>query len=126
MAPVLFEDLASRRQFLVGAGSFLAAPAVVRAANLMTVRTPIIVPRRYECGLAWRLSINSVESGLISGNLTTVLSGGVVTERRAYEIVLEAKRQRWFIGGPIEPGSRRWWFHQHLDAAVRKEGWRHA
>lgn len=120
MAPLLPEEHASRRQFLVGAGSLLAAPAVVEACRIMPVRAPIVALRRYECGLVWRLAINSVENGLLNGELTTVINGGVVSERRAYGIVLEAKRQGWFIGGPIDRGSKRWWFHQHLAAAVRK------
>lgn len=112
-------EAATRRQFLMGAGAVLTAPAIVRASSLMPVRQLVVLPLRRECGLVWRLCIESVEWGLVAGRLTTVINGAVVTEKRAYEIVVEAAQKRW-LSGVDRPGSPRWWFRQHLRAAAKR------
>lgn len=58
------DTVASRRSFLLGAGTFLAAPAIVRVASLM----PVSVPERLRIVRRW-LPFGATVNGALVGQV---------------------------------------------------------
>jgi hypothetical protein len=95
-----------RRSIIVGAAaSLICAPAIVRAASLMTIRglilpieRPLPIGRQY-AGFCERLMYHSLQSNLRAGRMTTHVNGGIVPEVEARRLVAHARAQGWL---PIE------------------------
>ena len=90
------EGLIARRSIFIGAAaSLLCAPAIVRAASLMSVhrlRGPI--GPQY-AGFCERLMYQSLDSNLRAGQMSTVLNGKIISEADARRMLSYARAQGW-------------------------------
>src|ERR1035441_10149200 len=95
MAPISNHDnLITRRSIFVGSAAFLmCAPAIVRAASLMPVRSLPIGPRH--ASFVDRLFYHSLDCGLRAGRMSTVLNGKNVPAADARRLVAYARAQGW-------------------------------
>jgi hypothetical protein len=87
MAPILI----SRRSILIDAAVSVAAPAIVRAANLMPVHCFLLPPEPQYAGYCERLLFQALRGNLRSGRMTTWLGGKIVSETEALRIVSYAQ-----------------------------------
>jgi hypothetical protein len=95
-APISNHDgLITRRSILVGAGSLLCAPAIVRAASLMPVRRPPPPFGPQYAGFWERLLYHSLDSDLRAGRMSTVLNGEIIPEADARRMVAHAQDYGW-------------------------------
>jgi len=92
MAPVSFHNgLVSRRSILTDTAVLLAAPAIVRAAKLMPIRRLLLPLEPRDPGYCERLLFQALRSDLRSGQMTTRLSGKIISEKEALRIVSYAQ-----------------------------------
>ena len=91
-APISNHDgLITRRSILIGAGSLLCAPAIVRAASFMPVRRPPPPFGPQYAGFCERLLYHSLDSNLRAGRMSTVLNGEIIPEADARRMVAHAQ-----------------------------------
>ena len=97
MAPVLNHDsLITRRSIFIGAAaSLICAPAIVRAASLMPVRSLKGPIGPQYAGFCERLFYHSLDCGLRAGRISTVLNGKIIIEEDARRMVAYARAQGW-------------------------------
>ena len=89
-------QLITRRSIFMGAGaSLLCAPAIVRAASLMPVRTLILPADRPRAGFCERLLYRSLDSDLRAGRMKTNLNGKIVSVAEGQRMVAYARAQGW-------------------------------
>src|SRR5690348_16693934 len=87
MAP----SLITRRTILVDTAGSLAAPAIVRSANLMpTCRLLVPIEPQY-AGYVERLLFQALQGDLRAGQMTSWLGGKIVSEKEAVRIVSYAQ-----------------------------------
>ena len=102
-APISNHDgLITRRSIFIGAAaSLLCAPAIVRAAGLMPVRSLRGPIGPQYAGFCERLMYQSLERNLRAGRMSTVLNGKIIPEDDAGRMVAYARVQGW-----LPPGDR--------------------
>ena len=90
--------LITRRSLFMGAGALLlCAPAIVRAASLMPVRSLILPTERPRAGFCDRVFYNALAGNLRDGRMTVVLNDKIVSEAEARRIVAYARAQGWIV-----------------------------
>ena len=97
-APISKHDdgLITRRSIFIGAAaSLLCAPAIVRAAGLMAVRSLRRPIGPQYAGFCERLMYQSLERNLRAGQMSTVLNGKIIPEDDARQMVAYAWAQGW-------------------------------
>jgi hypothetical protein len=97
MAPVPNHDsLITRRSIFFGAAaSLICAPAIVRAASLMPLRSLKGPIGPQYAGFCERLFYHSLDCGLRAGRMSTVLNGKIVPAADARRLVTYARAQGW-------------------------------
>ena len=88
--------LMTRRSVFIGAAtSLICAPAIVRAASLMSVpRLRGQIGPQY-AGFCERLMYQSLDSNLRAGQMSTVLNGKIISEADARRMLSYARAQGW-------------------------------
>jgi len=90
------DSLITRRSIFIGAAaSLICAPAIVRAANLMPVRSLRGPIGPQYAGFCERLFYHSLDCGLRAGRISTVLNGKIIIEEDARRMVAYARAQGW-------------------------------
>jgi hypothetical protein len=79
--------LMTRRSIFIGAASLLCAPAIVRAASLMPVRSLRGPIGPQYAGFCERLFYHSLDGNLRAGQMSTVLNGKIVPAAKARRMV---------------------------------------
>lgn len=88
--------LITRRNVFMGAGALLlCAPAIVRAASLMPVRSLILPTQRPWAGFCERVFYSALAGNLRDGRMRTNLNGKIVPEAEARRLVAYARAQGW-------------------------------
>ena len=88
--------LMTRRSVFIGAAaSLICAPAIVRAASLMPVRSLRGPIGPQYAGFCERLMYQSLASNLRTGRMSTVLNGEIIPEADARRMVAYARAQGW-------------------------------
>jgi len=87
--------LMTRRSIFIGAASLLCAPAIVRAASLMPVRSLRGPIGPQYAGFCERLFYHSLDGNLRAGQMSTVLNGKIVPAAKARRMVAYARAQGW-------------------------------
>ena len=101
------DSLITRRSIFIGAAaSLICAPAIVRAASLMPVRSLILpTERRFQLNpygeFCRRLFYHSLDNSLRVGRITTILNGKTVSVADARRMVAYARAQG-FLQKPTE------------------------
>jgi hypothetical protein len=99
-APISNHDgLITRRSILIGAGSLLCAPAIVRAASLMPVRRPLPPFGPQYAGFVDRLYFHtldgSLRAGLRAGQTSIHFNGTIMPVAKARRLVAHAQDYGW-------------------------------
>jgi hypothetical protein len=96
-APISDPDIPiTRRSILTGAAaSLICAPAIVRAASLMPVRSLRLPITPKYAGFCERLMYQNLDSNLRAGQMNTVLNGKTIPEDDARRMVAYARAQGW-------------------------------
>jgi len=81
------KGLATRRSILIDTAVCFAAPAIVRAANLMPVRSLLFILDANHTGYCERLLFQALRGDLRCGSMTTWLNGKIVSETEALRIL---------------------------------------
>jgi hypothetical protein len=90
------DKLITRRSILGCASAVLVcAPAIVRAENLMPVRTLRGPVGPQYAGFVERLFYHALESNLRNGCMTVVCNGRIVPMAQARRLVAHARAQGW-------------------------------
>ncbi len=90
------DSLITRRSIFIGAAaSLIGAPAIVRAASLMPVRSLRGPIGPQYAGFCERLFYHSLDSNLRAGRMSTVLNGKIVPAAEARRMVAHARAEAW-------------------------------
>jgi hypothetical protein len=87
----------NRRSIIIGAAaSLICAPAIVRAASLMAVRSLPLQCLNPEGEFYRRCFYHTLDSDLRAGRaMSTVSSGKIISVSEAYQMVGRARAQGW-------------------------------
>jgi hypothetical protein len=96
-APISNHDsLITRRSIFIGAAaSLICAPAIVRAASLMPVRSLRGPIGPQDAGFCERLFYHSLDRGFRAGQMSMVLNGKIISAADARRMVAYAQAQGW-------------------------------
>jgi hypothetical protein len=90
------EGLVTRRSVFIGAAaSLVCAPAIVRAASLMPIRSLRVPLGPQYAGFCERQMYQSLDSNLRAGRMSMVLNGKIIPEANARRMVAYARAQGW-------------------------------
>ena len=90
------EGLVTRRSIFIGAAaSLVCAPAIVRAASLMPIRSLRVPLEPQYAGFCERQMYQSLNRNLKAGRMSTVLNGEVISKDDARRMVAYARAQGW-------------------------------
>ena len=124
-APISNHDsLITRRSILIGAGSLLCAPAIVRAASLMPVRRPLPPFGPQYAGFVDRLYFHTLD-----GSLRAELRAGQTSIHFNGTIIPVAKAQRLVAHAQVMDGYHLTFPHtemieeRRMVAYAREQGW---